>query len=205
MGEYTKYYRLEQYLFKEVGPRFRKEGCLTAEAFFCIVIWKANRAKSKTAAKLLQKAKVRCLAEGVQKLTSALVEASSSKERMRILIKDWGFRLPMASAVLTVLYPEEFTVYDIRVVDELEQNKKGPLHQLANSTDFDKSIWPGYEQFIGAVRAAVPDEDSLRDKDRELWGRSFFNQLVDDIRRNFQKAKKFDRRDKAASVEMLGR
>src|SRR5262249_35589719 len=110
MGEYTKYYRLEQYLFKEVGPRFRKEGCLTAEAFFCIVIWKANRAKSKTAAKLLQKAKVRCLAEGVQKLTSALVEASSSKERMRILIKDWGFRLPMASAVLTVLYPEEFTV-----------------------------------------------------------------------------------------------
>jgi len=30
LGDHIKYYKLEQYLFEEVGPRFRKQGCLTA-------------------------------------------------------------------------------------------------------------------------------------------------------------------------------
>ena len=41
---------------------------------------------------------------------------------MRILIEDWAFRLPMASAILTVLYPDSFTVYDIRVCSELQNH-----------------------------------------------------------------------------------
>lgn len=80
--------------------------------FFCIVVWKANRATSKIATRLLDKAKIRHLAERVHDLTSALFHAADAKQRMRILVKDWSLRLPVASAVLTVLYPEEFTVYE---------------------------------------------------------------------------------------------
>lgn len=49
------YFNLESYLFHTVGPRFAKEKQLSAFDFFCIVAWKANRAKSKIAKKLLSK------------------------------------------------------------------------------------------------------------------------------------------------------
>jgi len=45
--DYKKFYNLEEYLFQDVGPRFRKTDTLSVEDFFCIVIWKANRAKTK--------------------------------------------------------------------------------------------------------------------------------------------------------------
>jgi hypothetical protein len=41
-----------------------------------------------------------------------------------ILMRDWGLRLPMASAILTVLFPEEFTVYDQRVCGSLSVSRK---------------------------------------------------------------------------------
>ena len=32
---------------------------------------------------------------------------------------EWGFRLPMGSAILTVCFPASFSVYDTRVCDQL--------------------------------------------------------------------------------------
>ena len=44
-----KFYNLENYLFEEVSKRFSEHGYLEVFDFFCIVIWKANRSKSKIA------------------------------------------------------------------------------------------------------------------------------------------------------------
>lgn len=54
--DYLRYYDLEAYLFEDVRKRFQKEGVLSAFDFFSIVIWKANRAKSKVAHRLLKMA-----------------------------------------------------------------------------------------------------------------------------------------------------
>ena len=51
----------------------------------------------------------------VKFLVSTIAKARDDKVRMRILIEDWAFRLPMASSILTVLYPNSYTVYDVRV------------------------------------------------------------------------------------------
>ncbi len=51
--DYLKYYDLERYLFEDVSKRFRKQGSMSAFDFFSIVVWKANRAKSQIARKLL--------------------------------------------------------------------------------------------------------------------------------------------------------
>ncbi len=51
--DFRQYYHLESYLLDTVQPRFRNQGYLLAFDFFCIVIWKANRAKSHVARKLL--------------------------------------------------------------------------------------------------------------------------------------------------------
>jgi hypothetical protein len=56
--DFRTYYDLETYLFETVSPRFAEEHSLTAFDFFCIVIWKANRAKSKIARRLVEAAAI---------------------------------------------------------------------------------------------------------------------------------------------------
>jgi hypothetical protein len=120
-GDYLSYYDLEQYLFEQVGPRFHSEHSIGAFDFFSIVIWKANRAKSKIAERLRRKAQPGEDLDAIaRRLTASLYGARDACERLRLLLdeKEWGFRLPMASAVLTVLWPEEFTVYDFRACEQ---------------------------------------------------------------------------------------
>lgn len=184
MLDYLRYYDLETYLLEEVRRRFLGEGRLSAFDFFSIVIWKANRAKSKIAHRLLRTAGSDDLDQVVAQLSRSLFEADTPKERLRILMKEWGFLLPMASAVLTVLWPDEFTVYDVRVCDEL-----GDFHRITNRTRFDR-IWSEYGDFCEAVRADAPDGLSLREKDRYLWARSAATQLQQEIVGCFGKADK---------------
>jgi len=176
-------YELEPYLFESVSRRFAEEATLNAVDFFCIVIWKANRSKSKVARRLMASGRYPTLDGAVRALTTAIAEAPSPKGRLRILIKDWGFRLPMASAISTVLYPDDFTVYDVRVCDML-----GEFHGLTHIINYDR-LWDGYTKYLAAVQRAAPAELSLRDKDRWLWGQSFYNELLRDVADQFVHAK----------------
>lgn len=173
--DFRQYYNLEPYLLDTVQTRFMKQGHLSAFDFFCIVIWKANRAKSKIAKKLLDKG-YKNLASATKGLTADLKKRTNPKDRLRCLVKDWGFGLPMASAILAILYPKEFTVYDVRVCDTL-----GQFHNLRNRTNFD-NLWNEYQEFKNAVVELTPRGLTLRDKDRFLWGKSFHDQLKKDIR-----------------------
>jgi hypothetical protein len=190
--DYRDYYFLERYLEETVRHRFQQNGFLLAFDFFCIVIWKANRAKSKIAAKLLDKdnPKSNDLDHAAKTLTKGIAEAPLPRERMRILMEEWKFGLPMASAILTVLYPDKFTIYDVRVaqsIDEQRDDNQGKFKQLINLTSF-KSIWEGYQKFTKEVQGYVAEGvklRSLREQDRYLWGKSFHDQLVDDAHRQF--------------------
>ena len=93
----------------------------------------------------------------------------------------------MASAILTVLYPLSFSVYDYRSCEVLERLYSGDgFVNLQNKTNFD-SLWNDYESFVRAVKKATPSEYSLRYKDRWLWGKSLQQQLKKDIAKNFLK------------------
>ena len=93
-----------------------------------------------------------------------------------------AFALPMATAILSVLYPEEFTIYDRRVCEVL-----GKFEKLNNISKFPK-VWDRYLEFKRAVESRAPKGLSLRDKDRYLWGESFGKQLRSDIKKDFKKA-----------------
>ena len=146
---YLQYYHLEPYLFNTVRKRFEKKGRLSAFDFFCILIWKANRAKTQHARRLLRYA-VGDLDETVAVLTRAVARASDPKERLLILMRDWGFKLPTSSAILTVLYPAEFTVYDVRACESV-----GGFQKLGNWSKPER-VWDGYVEFVAAVRAKAP-------------------------------------------------
>jgi hypothetical protein len=172
--DYGQFYDLESYLLKVVKERFRELGSLSTFDFFCIVIWKANRAKSTIARGLLKRG-YENLDAAVEALTSGLAKQGSAEEKLRYLFETWSFRLPMASAILTVLYPEEFTVYDERVCDMLDD-----FRDLKNKTSFNR-LWPMYQSFLRAVEKAAPVGLTLREKDRYLWGKSFSERLHKDI------------------------
>lgn len=172
--DYRKFSYLEDYLFSEVSPRFAETGEISPPDFYMIVIWKANRAKTKVRDRLGRREGG--FAGAVQSMAAALCTSTSPKQKLGIVMRDWGFLLPMASAILTVLYPEEFSVYDVRVCDQLER-----FHELAHRK-FSDRLWSDYLEFLAAVTDAGPDGLSLRDKDRYLWGRSFYEGVMKDVR-----------------------
>lgn len=174
--DYLRYYHCETYLFENVRQHFFRDGELDAFDLFSIIIWKANRSKSKLARRLIRKAG--SLESAAELFTRELFAARTAEARLLVAMKDWGFRLPMASAILSVLWPDEFTIYDIRVCNEL-----GDFHRVNNV--IPERAWPGYERYRQAVERAVPSQRLLRDKDRVLWGRSAADQLVRDIARRF--------------------
>ena len=101
--DYLRFYYLENYLFEEVRLRFLKNRFLSADDFFCIVIWKANRSKSKIGIRLLGKG-YGSLEAAVKDLTLGIFHHDTSKEKLKYLMVDWGINLPMASAILTIFY-----------------------------------------------------------------------------------------------------
>jgi len=182
--DYQRYYDLETFLFEDVNRRFRDNGSIGAFELFSIVIWKANRAKSITAKRLRKQALAgESLDELCHRFTREVSRAADPESRFLVVVGPrWGFSLPMASAILTVLYPDVFTVYDYRVCEELED-----FVNLANLTNLAR-LWSGYSRFITAVRAAS-SEQTIREKDRFLIGRSMARQLDRDIGTWFQQGK----------------
>jgi len=166
MEDYRRYYNLESYLFEEVGPRFRERGRLSAFDFFCIVVWKNNNAKSRIRTLLRSKGEARDLNGVVEELTRELWKKPSAKEKMRYLMEDWRFRLPIASAILTVLEPDDFTVYDKRVADAVNASD---LQGLV----WSDSLWNKYLEYREEVERQGPQGLSLREKGRWLWGKNF--------------------------------
>jgi hypothetical protein len=166
LTNFSRYYDLEGYLFREVSAQFKKYKRLSAFDFFCIVIWKSNRSKSLVAKRLLAHGHGD-LESAVAAITSDIGSAQSNKERLKALIETWGFRLPIASAILTVLFPDDFTVYDVRVCGVLRD-----FEDAQDKTQFE-ALWERYSEYVTKVRESVPEASSLRDKDRYLWGQSF--------------------------------
>jgi hypothetical protein len=177
--DFRKYYDVERYLFDEVGPLFRKEGTFRPEDLFLILIWKANRAKKRHLKRLI-KISGGSYRVAVSMLSHDLSKARSPKARLQVLMATWKFRLPTATAILSVLYPDEFSVYDYRVCGELKRmDKRNDFRKLANWSS--KSAWAGYLDFLDAVRKSAPAELSLRDKDRWFWGQSLYREVMKDI------------------------
>lgn len=84
---------------------------------------------------------------------------------MEIIIKKWKFGLPMATAILTVLYPEEFTVYDYRVRQQLG------LKDIYSVKKYFKEFLPMVKKY------AESKGETLREIDKELRGKSFYEDL----------------------------
>ncbi len=170
---YLEYYDIEKYLFSTVYERFHRDGHIAAFDFFSIVGWKSNRPKGMIREALRE----RCqdLDQAVKSLTGDIHKAADHENRLKTLLDVRGIGLPMATAILTVLYPDHFTVYDTRVCNQLDRFSNLRSRPIA-------TIWKGYEEFRQAVREeavrrGAPESLGLRDMDRWLWTLDVVDQL----------------------------
>jgi hypothetical protein len=179
-GGYLEFYNLNDYLFGTVNKRFHEIGSIGSFDFFCIVIWKANRAKSKIAGTLLKK--FDDLENASRSITSVLHNMNMSDYERFAYLLEVGFRLPMLSAILTVLFPDRFLIYDYRICSNPEMEEFTKLeYQISDKHKY----WELYQEYIIAVIHNTPSWMSLRHKDQYLWGKSFGLQLKRDIECNF--------------------
>ncbi len=165
MQDYSKYYLLEDFIFSEVRKNFLENGYLVPEEFFCIVIWKSNRAKTAIKRKLLQKGNLKSVVKG---LTSQTFHAIGREKKLKLLLNQWKFHLPMASAILAVLYPNDFTIYDARVRGQLG---------IGDFSGRKNQVEEYFTKYLLAIRR-IKFGKTLRDKDKYLWGKSFYKDLL---------------------------
>lgn len=176
--DYRKYYFDEDYLLGEVSNNFKTSGLIEPADFLTILIWKANRAKGYHLKRLAARAGT--FEKAVRTISLALRDASGSKERLQALMSEsWGFYLATATAILTILYPDEFTVYDYRVAEELK------FGQELATRDFSDELWNKYEQFCEKVKSFPPPELKLdlRGCDRYISGKSYRQDIENTIRK----------------------
>jgi hypothetical protein len=113
-----------------------------------IVAWKASRALGHVG---------RNTAEELEEALSLVVKGVSDRASIAILTGLNGVRTPMASAILTAIDPERFTVIDKLALNSL----KHPRWDLT----------PGfYVTYLKFCRTTAQEQGlSLRDLDRALW------------------------------------
>lgn len=169
--DYLKYYWLEKYLEEEVQPFFEKEKYLTAEQFLAIIEWK-NPKFGKTKLSYLK-------TKDIEKLFREVHDHHQSPEKqLEILINKKGIKLATASAILTILYPTKFTVYDIRVRKQLK--KRGLWNEKPDDiTNRIDVVDKYFNKYLPAVQK-VKEENKiliLRDCDRALWAQDWYEDL----------------------------
>lgn len=176
LNQYLKYYFLENYLLNEVHDNFVSHGRLTLEEFFAIVIWKSNRSKTKI------KTSLRKNRTNIPDITAKMHDTKDPVEKVKILDDIEFVGIPIASAILTICYPDEFTVVDYRTVSTLKSiHKNVPPHPTTKIRE--------YLAYVEICRQLAEQENlKLRDFDRALWAKNFYDgknglrRLVNDVR-----------------------
>jgi len=160
-------YDLERYLFQVVFQRFASRGTLSAYDFFAIVIWKSNRSKTGV------KSGLALAGESPSSLMRKVAQAQVPGEKVRVLTQVQGIGLAIASAILSVCYPDTFTVLDYRAWETLcELHPKGLLKRYPDSEE-------AYLQYCRVCGTLAQQRGlSLRDLDRVLWAKSWEDGLL---------------------------
>jgi len=168
---------LENYLFKEVGASFKEKKPLTPFDLFAIAIWKANRNKGRI------RDGIRERKSSVQKISSILAsvisnDEESKKNALKQLTEEIpGIKIPVASAFLSVLYPNDFTIVDGRIIDACKDYK------IPYEPDPRRDV-DSYFKYLNYCKNNFEKLGfkSLRDLDQALWGYSFFKELTEYVK-----------------------
>lgn len=135
--KYLDLYNQEEYLFNFIGPKIKKRGFINFQEFFKICMWKSVR----------QKNNYRKNEQTIKKITKNAFKESDERKKMEKLCELKGVGIPMASAMLTVVFPDKYAVIDIRCIEMLNKlNQNIKKHISLN-------VWLEYLKIIRSLAA----------------------------------------------------
>lgn len=145
-------------ILSEISKNTADTGTISKDLFARIVNWKAARAKGYVDWK------------NFEKYAKTISVAFSAQENQKISIIDDlpGIGIPVASAIMHFVYPQNFPTVDFRTVEALKE--MGYLDKTKSTHHFRDTIF-GYESFrqtILGIAKKCP-ERSLREIDRALF------------------------------------
>lgn len=182
---YEQYYNLENYLFDEVRPRFKNTKLLSPFDFFAIAIWKSNRNKTRLRDGFLDEGRLeKSSLKIICKTLASFERGARPDEVVESLRKVWGMGIPVASAYLTVLYPEDFTIVDERAIFAFTHHPSLTGYYGINKPQDQLQPNPittvnGYLRYVEVCKMARQDLEisTLREFDKLIWGYSFHEDL----------------------------
>jgi hypothetical protein len=144
----AKYAYAEDTSVLEAGRRIRR-GEFSRENLLVIYQWKTNgRGMSRLA---------RNSDDEVADALRLAVDAKTERAAISVLVGLCGVEVPVASAILTAIDPERYTIIDFRALDALGQTSKN------RSVDY-------YLLYLAACRKIAMEHGvTLRKLDRALW------------------------------------
>jgi len=163
-GELLMLYDLETYLFQDVHEKFERGEPVSEFDFYCIIYWKRNASKTNIK-KGLDKLRTK-----PWQLLRQVEAAGGPKQKLKVLRKVSGIGIAIASAILAVCYPDEYTVVDSYVLKMLKE--RGHL----SDDSMTESRYLEYNQKCKTWSRKLGI--SLRRMDRLLWTKAWKKRVV---------------------------
>jgi hypothetical protein len=163
---YIEFYDDEKLLFEKVGPEFRQGIDPSVMHFETLLAWKSDRPGDAHWMRLMRI----CggtTEDAVASLCADIRSAEDHKARLKGLIRKWLFALPTAATILTVFYPEFFTMYDERTCRQTSTKDW-------SQRTFTPELWEDYCEFKDKIVALAPPGLTLRDADRYVMGKDTY-------------------------------
>ena len=134
---------------------------LTVEELLVVLKWKLGRVKASDASILLH-------LDAINIAIRLAGQSGKEVKSIKSLCGVKGIKLAVASAILTVCYPDKFTIIDYRVLGIL---------QLKPEKADGWSAERYWDVFVPAVNRLCRPGFSLREVDKALWGLSVYGNI----------------------------
>jgi hypothetical protein len=181
-------YDPEKRVFPKIAASVSNGEELSKRDVLLILKWKLSRLKDYNSETVAE--------ANIDKINEAVRDARNTDRKIaavEALTNLPGIGLATATAILTVCYPEEFTIIDWRVLKELElfPSNLSVAKQVAKREfeDYTTDDWTA-ENYIDEYLSKVKERKelwgcTLRDADRVLWGLSVSQRIKELIAKSY--------------------
>jgi len=183
-------------VFPDLRKRLAKGEGLGKRDVLLIVKWKLGRIKGSNSKTVSD--------ENLKKINTAIVEAAKPEKALaalKALEEVPGIVLATATAILTVCYPDTFTIIDERVLESLDllpgghekkkrrkKKKEGKEKSKYNTEDWTAETY--VDEYLPKVKARQDEwKRTLRETDQALWGLSVNRRVEKVIKRSEEESR----------------
>lgn len=151
--------------FDHISICVQKRGYLRKKEFLSIRRWKSKRGMKQEGDFNLEKVSE----EEIKKVSKKAIDAESLRKKIKVLTSVDGIALRSATAILTMIYPKEYCVFDWRVWQTYKEIEEDKETDKDTAQDESKEFY-NYREFLDWTKQKAENCDMTpREIDMALW------------------------------------